>query len=991
MLAEFIQLPKEGETIGPYILRQTLSNSILGSFFIATHKLKHESVLLHILPEALLRADARFEQRYKEALEQQKKLQRGPAMVPVEYQRISGNFVIQYPAGSYRSLSDVILARKEPLPEERVRDCLGAIARGLEEASRIGQGHYFLTPDFLFINEDGELRMAGIGLFQSIQYECFERFVSGAVLPVTIDKKRSFSALEILSPEIRNFKSRDLRSDFYCIGMCAYFMLTGTKPERRWATPTKARKEIDDGWDFFISRCLEPKPADRFPNYKAFLRDLENIDELMDTRRPDGRQMFRTLHRIPLPQALENRFSMRHLLFIRLLLLGLAGLLTIGTASLFHGIIFSDFETGIENKPIRRVLDPGQANLIFNVSPFDAVVHIRGPQSGRFSPRGEPLFLRGAKGRYTVQVFAPRHKRVSEVIELRSSDPVRRKIRLDPDFISLRVGGVVGTEVYALQDESFLLYLGTILEPGGLLVEDRLLRGIHQIVGLHEGLVPAITGPLRMIRGTAEVTLEQPPRPTELVVTSQPDGASVYVDGSLLGLTPLKLNDLPTGRTLFLRVEKEGFRPVRREIEFSRGESLAMDTGELEPKIGILSYRIDLSMPDPPDLWEVMLDIDGALRPAQEVDRLELPAGSHAVELVHPDYKPVRETVLVRDRETAEITLTLQPRPVRLTPVLPDGAIASFEVDGVRTELNEQGYLPVPANRSVKVEASVRDYLTVVQHIKGRPNERRDWEIPLKPIPGPVPGEDWSTPYFNLPMTWIEPGNFSMGSPVNEFRRLPNEDSLTSVRLDKGYWIGIHEVTQDLYQRVTGENPSQFTGDPRRPVDSVTHEEALTFCRRLTEFEEKAGRLPEGYVYRLPTEAEWEYAARAGTRTPFSFGSEADPSMGNFHGSYSPGEAAGRSDERYGTLPVGSFPENGFGLHDVHGNVGEWVLDRFWDRHPGGRKINPVNLESGRGHTVRGGSWRDSADRVRSAAREGAPGSTRRNSIGFRVALAPGL
>lgn len=989
MLAEFIQLPKEGESVGPYLLRQTLSTSILGSFFLATHKLKHENVLLHILPEALLRADARFEQRYRDAMEQQKKLPRGIAMAPEEFQRISGNLIVQYPAGNYKSINDIILTRKEPMPEERVRDFLNSIAKGFMETSKIGQGHYFMTPDFLFLNEDGELRIAGIGLFQSIQYECFERFVSGAVLPVTVDKKANFSALEILSPEIRNFKSRDLRSDFYCIGMCAYFMLTGTKPERRWATPTKARKEIDEGWDLFISRCLEPKPADRFPNYKGFLKDLDNIDELRAAPGSERKRLFRTLSRIPLPQAIENRLSMRHLLFFRLFLLGFAGILTIGTASLFYQIIFSEFETDVRDDPIRRVADPGQANLVFDVSPRNAIINIRGPESGRFTPRGQTLYLRGRSGRYTVQVSAPRHKVVSRVLNLKSSAVVRETIGLIPNFMTLRVDGVVGTEVYVLQDDSMLLYLGEIPGEGGLTVNNRLLPGSYQLVGLHQGLIPAVTEPVRLVRAPVSITLQQPPRPTELLVSSEPEGASVLVDGALLGTTPLKADGLATGRPLRLRVEKGGYRPFQQEIEFSRGESISISTGALEPRIGFLSYRIDLSMPEPPDLWEMMLSVDGNLLRAEESGKLELVEGGHTLELIHPDYLPLKKRIVVVDRETADVELLLQPRPLRLLPLIASDNPARFYIDGNETALNEQGYLPVPANRQSKVEAVVRDHLTVSQWFNGRPNERMEWQVPLKPIPGPLPQEDWSPPYFDLSMVWIDPGLFSMGSPLNEFRRLPNEDSATSVRLDSGFWIGTHEVTQGLFERVMRDNPSQFAGGPDYPVDSVSWDTAVEFCRRLTDFEAAAGRLPQGYEYRLPSEAEWEYAARAGTRTPFSFGKEADPSKGNFHGTYSPDEAMGKSaEQRYGTLPVGSFPPNSRGLHDVHGNVAEWTLDRFWDRHPGGVVTNPINLDTGRGYTLRGGSWRDSADRVRSAAREGAPGSTIRNSIGFRVVLA---
>jgi len=990
MLAEFIQLPKEGETIGPYLLREVLSSSILGTFYQATHKLKHENVLIHILPEALLRADSRFQQRYKETIERQKKLPLGAAMGAVELHRISGNLVVQYPQGNYKCLNKVILSRKEPMSEERVQQLLNAIGKGLMDALKLEQGHYFMTPDFLFLNEDGEIRIGGVGLFQSIQYECFERFVSGAVVPVSLDKDKSFTALEILSPEIRNFKARDLRSDFYCIGMCAYFMLTGEKPVRRWATPTKARRELAEGWDLFISRCLEPKPVDRFPNYKAFISDLNNVHDLTKTSHQlvDGR-MRRKLNRIPLPQAIENLFSMRHLLFVRLFLLGLAGVLTVGTASMLYQIIFSDFGETVSDKPIRRVSLVEQANLTIHALPKSATVSVIGPVSGRFTPLGYPLMLKGKSGKYTVQVRAPKYRAVTQEIELDASEPMDLRISLLPDFANIGINGAVGTEMYVMPESGFLLHIGTIEDEKGLVVNNRLLSGKHRLVGLHKSYLPATTERTAFGRKRVEITLTQPPKPTELVVTSAPEGAKVTLDGALLGLTPLRVQDLSVGFSLDLRVEKEGYRPVSRTIQFEQGEEIEIDTGVLEQKIGTLSFRIDLSMPDPPDMRELMLSVNGDPIATRESGSMELPEGGHMVKLEHPDYYPFDERIVVVDRKETAIKIVLKPRPVRMKPVIGIDVPTRFLVDGIETPLTEKGILPLAANRAVEVEVIIRDHLSVIQSFQGKPNERREWEVPLKPIPGPVEGEDWSPPYFNLDMVWLSPASFEMGSPVSEFRRLPNEDTATKVTFTNGYWIGTKEVRQSLYEIIMRENPSQFKGD-NLPVESVNWEDANEFCQRLTIFEQDAGRLPAGWVYRLPTEAEWEYAARGGTLTPFSFGREASPEYGNFHGIYREGVTSGDSTEqRYGTMPVGSFDSNGFGLFDVHGNVAEWTLNKFWDRHTGGEVVNPANLKTGRGYTIKGGSWKDTADRVRSAAREGAPGTSVRNSIGFRVVLAP--
>jgi len=438
-----------------------------------------------------------------------------------------------------------------------------------------------------------------------------------------------------------------------------------------------------------------------------------------------------------------------------------------------------------------------------------------------------------------------------------------------------------------------------------------------------------------------------------------------------------------------VRVDKEGYRSVEREIEFERGESISIDAGKMALKIGKLSYKIDLDIPNPPDIRELMLSVNGEMLPVQESGTLDLPEGGHMVKLEHPDYFPFDERIVILDQKETSVEFVLNPRPVRLSPRIAINVPTRYLVDGKDTPLTEQGVLPVPANKPVEVQVMIRDHLNVIQTFQGKPNERKEWVVPLKPIPGPKTGEEWSPPYFNLRMAWIPAGEFYMGSPLDEFRRLPNEDTKTKVNLESGFWISVNETTQDDYERVMRENPSQFRGR-ELPVDSVTWDQANEFCQRLTIFERDAGRLPPGWTYRLPTEAEWEYAARAGTTTPFSFGKVASSEKGNFHGIYDSGQTSGDSvEERYGTTAVGSFEANAFGLNDVHGNVAEWTINRYWDRHPGGEVTDPVNLSSGRGYTIKGGSWRDTADRVRSAAREGAPGTSVRNSLGFRIVLAP--
>ncbi|MBI4325893.1 MAG: formylglycine-generating enzyme family protein, partial [Chloroflexi bacterium] len=182
---------------------------------------------------------------------------------------------------------------------------------------------------------------------------------------------------------------------------------------------------------------------------------------------------------------------------------------------------------------------------------------------------------------------------------------------------------------------------------------------------------------------------------------------------------------------------------------------------------------------------------------------------------------------------------------------------------------------------------------------------------------------------------WIPPGQFLMGSPAGEQDRESDEGPQTLVTLSRGFWIGQHEVTQGEYLAVMGSNPSRFTGDLSRPVEQVSWSEATNYCGKLTEQERAAGRLPGGWVYRLPTKAEWEYAARAGTTTRFSFGD--DPGY-TILGEYS--WFAGNSGSS--THAVQSKRPNLRGLYDMQGNVWEWCWDRYVAWLPGGSLTDPA-------------------------------------------------
>lgn len=230
-------------------------------------------------------------------------------------------------------------------------------------------------------------------------------------------------------------------------------------------------------------------------------------------------------------------------------------------------------------------------------------------------------------------------------------------------------------------------------------------------------------------------------------------------------------------------------------------------------------------------------------------------------------------------------------------------------------------------------------------------------------------------------MVTLPAGRFLMGSPPQEQGRFDDEGPQHPVTLPQ-FEIGKHEVTQRLWRAVMRTNPSRFKGDDL-PVESVSWSEAQEFCRRLSE---KLG-LNGSNGFRLPSEAEWEYAARAGTTTPFAFGQNIDPGIVNYDGNYPYGEAA-KGLYREKTVPVGSLGRaNGWGLFDLHGNVWEWVEDQYHDNYNGAPSDGRAwtGLAGGSARVIRGGGWTGLAVHCRSAHRSWNDPGDRHGYLGFRL------
>ena len=464
-----------------------------------------------------------------------------------------------------------------------------------------------------------------------------------------------------------------------------------------------------------------------------------------------------------------------------------------------------------------------------------------------------------------------------------------------------------------------------------------------------------------------------------LVVESRPTGAEVLVDGRALGKTPLERSDIRAGvRDITLRHPYyETVRETGRRFDDGR---VVRVHRELVRGRGALAVTAR-----PRQAW---VEVDGKRVPEGTPVTLEdLPAGRAKVRLGAAEHRPMvvevdipKDGVTRLERTLQRIpygSLTLELEPPKATVTLPKVGLRYRP--GVR--------LPEGAHQVVVRREGYREVIRTV-YVSGATQIRIELE-PKRLRAGE------SREFDGIKFVWVPAGEFQMGSTSRHADR--NERTLTRVSISRGFWLGKYEVTQAQWQAVMGKNPSRFKscGD-NCPVERVSWNDAQLFIGRLNT---RTG----GEAYRLPTEAEWEYAARGSTKTDTPAGDLRIQGKNNaprldgiaWYGGNSGVSYAGGYDcsswdetqhraERCGPHPVGEKVANAFALHDMLGNVWEWVEDRY-GRYRGGAVTDPTGPRSGSSRVNRGGSWGSLARKCRSAVRSRNPSSDRYDYLGFRL------
>ncbi len=313
------------------------------------------------------------------------------------------------------------------------------------------------------------------------------------------------------------------------------------------------------------------------------------------------------------------------------------------------------------------------------------------------------------------------------------------------------------------------------------------------------------------------------------------------------------------------------------------------------------------------------------------------------------------------------------PNAIRFSAVDPPPGAKIDESSGRFTWIPD----PSAAGKDWTITIAARDDGSPPVNAEARFTVRVESLPKPQPKPPPPPPATY-TNSIGMRFVLIPAGEFLMGSPEGEQGASPDEKPQHKVRITKPFYLGVYEVTQREYVAVMGSNPSRFRA-ATHPVGRVSWEDAVAFCGKLS--------AQEGQEYRLPTEAEWEYACRAGTTTPFSFGSSLNGDHANCNGKRPYGTSAEGPSKRR-TAPVGSYRANGFGLYDMHGNVWEWCADWYDAKYYGPLPVvDPVGPTGGWRRVFRGGGWGLDASCCRASYRAwGLPPQILLEDHGFRLA-----
>lgn len=819
--------------------------------------------------------------------------------------------------------------------------------------------HRDIKPLNILLTQEGRVKIADFGLARVMRDSASR--LSG---------HSTAGTLAYMSPEQVRGKGIGPWSDIYALAAVAYEMLSGEPPfhtgDLQWQIMQEQPDPIAD-MDEHVNEALlaglAKEKDKRPPRAMDLVRLLEgktidreaHREEAAPAAKPVASKPSVRAAKAPEPAAIPKEKKSSFLAMIALIVLVLAGVAGAGwyVMSGGQGGAHSG-ETMAGDDSSRKGPAPA---LRITSEPDGATVFVDGGNAG-----ASPLDIaKLAAGTHDVVLKKDRYKEYTDKVFIQEGTPRELDVRLVPEpFGDLKVTS---------EPSEATVFVDGVSKGTTPLTLPRLPAGTRSVKvskkGFDDWTQEMKVEPL----GDHDLMARLKSIYGVLEVKTDPSGASVVFDGKKQsGTTPLVLDRVERGsHALRFSLADYETKDVKTGV---KGEEVSKVAVALVPKFGFLSVTSE------PDKAKVILARKSL--GTTPLSRLKVPKGSNRLEIVKGD-QGWSGTVTVGPGEEVRISRKLETLGGLRVSGSPAGA--DVYLDGKKV-----GVLPVDLSRlamgSHEIEARKDGYHSWSGKTTIRVGETEKIEVALK-SKGPQAGDAWRDPVTGMEFVWVPGGSFMMGSPSGEQGRDDDEGPVHRVELD-GFWMGKYEVTQGEWEKVMGNNPSSFKGD-RRPVEKVSWNDCQKFIQKL---ESRSN----GVRYSLPTEAQWEYAARGEAETQYWWGDSfsCDKAMCENDVGSSEDKCVSyvrrRGLQADATAEVGKYPANQFGLYDMSGNVWEWCQDWYEkNAYSFHSRRNPSGPSSGSERVDRGGSWDYEARYCRSASRYGdGPGNTN-YYLGFRL------
>ena len=482
-------------------------------------------------------------------------------------------------------------------------------------------------------------------------------------------------------------------------------------------------------------------------------------------------------------------------------------------------------------------------------------------------------------------------------------------------------------------------------------------------------------------------------------LTTSPSGADVLVDGEVVGATPFNAEILQGRRDFVLKLA--GHKAWQEDFDVIAGEDFAVPLVELEPADGLVFIRTNPSA--------ASVTIDGEYKGLTPLEVALTPNQNHELTFFKNGYHSNKTSVRTQPNQERELTVELEPIMASVS-VITEPRDAELYVNGEFKGLANQTIELMAASQRIEIRKP--GYIPYTSEFTSRPGLDQVIRVTLKSLEQAKQEQirQIITTVAGQTLKLFYPGAFTMGASRREAGRRPNEN-LRDIQLNRPFYLGFREVTNAEFRRFDDDHSSgtlqgRSLDDEAQPAVQITWNQAALYCNWLSDQEslplfydildgDVVGFIPESSGYRLPSEAEWAWVARtdgSGTQLKYPWGNQLPPpdDAGNFADitaqSYL-GEIMFNYDDGYlGTAPVATFNPNQYAIHDMAGNVSEWVHDYYGALGSiGGVEVDPLGPLAGQFHTIRGSSWaHGSITELRLSFRDF--GEEPRDDLGFRVA-----